>query len=347
MFSILYQVGDPISRLRGQKIDSNQVVQLIRDNGFDKPFHERYWHWLSGFVRGDWGTDFVSNESVFSEVTAKMPATLELLGAALIVTMLIAIPVGVLGARFRYSLFDNVASGLSYLGFATPTFFVGLMLQLLAIQMKLSGWGIVLLVVGIGLMLLSIRRHMRRSSLVLAGVGVGLVGLGVLFFRFRQGDLFLYTAKRTSAFGSGGLFTIDHLQHLILPVMTITLISIATWSRYLRSSMIDVLNQDYLRTARAKGLSERRVVYRHAMRNAMIPLITIVAIDAAALFQGAIVTETVFAWPGIGSLLITAVRDQNIPVAMAITMIGAVMVVLFNLLADVAYSIADPRIRLS
>jgi peptide/nickel transport system permease protein len=347
MFTILYQVGDPIGKLRGQKIDAEEVGRLLRENGFDKPFHERYWHWLSGFVRGDWGTSFQSNRSVFREVMDRMPATLELLGAALVVTLLIAVPVGVLGARFRYSLFDNLASGLSYLGFATPTFFLGLMLQLMAIQMKETGWGVILLVIGITLVLVSLRRTMRRSHWTLAAVGGVVAVLGVVFFRFHQGDLFLNTAQRTTAYEDNGLLSLDHLRHLVLPVMTITLISIATWSRYLRSSMIDVLNQDYLRTARAKGLSERRVIYRHAMRNAMIPLITIMAIDAAALFQGAIVTETVFAWPGIGSTLITAVKDQNIPVAMAIVMIGATMVVLFNLVADVAYSIADPRIRLS
>ena len=347
MFTILYQVGDPIGKLRGQKIDPEAVAQLLRDNGFDKPFFERYWHWLNGFVTGDWGVSFQSDRPVFREVMDRMPATLELLGVALVVTLLIAVPVGILGARFRYSLFDNLASGLAYLGFATPTFFIGLMLQLLAIQMKETGWGVILLVIGSALVLLSLRRRMRRSHLALAASGAILLILGFVFLRYRQGDLFLNTAQRTTAYEEHGLLSLDHLRHLVLPVVTITLISIATWSRYLRSSMIDVLNQDYLRTARAKGLSERRVIYRHAMRNAMIPLITIMAIDAAALFQGAIVTETVFAWPGIGSTLITAVRDQNIPVAMAIVMIGAAMVVLFNLIADIAYSVADPRIRLS
>lgn len=347
MFSILYQVGDPINKLRGRKIDPQEVARLLHENGFDKPFHARYWHWLSGFVTGDWGTSFQSDRSVFSEVMDRMPATLELLGAALVVTLLIAVPVGILGARFRYSLFDNIASGLSYLGFATPTFFLGLMLQLMAIQMKRTGWGVILLVTGIVLVLVSLRKTMRRSHWTLAAVGLAVTILGVVFFRSHQGELFFNTAQRTTAYQDNGLLSIDHLKHLVLPVVTITLISIATWSRYLRSSMIDVLNQDYLRTARAKGLSERRVIYRHAMRNAMIPLITIMAIDAASLFQGAIVTESVFAWPGIGSTLITAVKDQNIPVAMAIVMIGAVMVVLFNLIADIAYSIADPRIRLS
>ena len=348
MFTILYQVGDPIGRLRGQKLDATEVARLLHENGFDKPFHERYWHWLSDFVRGDWGTSFQGNGTpVFSEVMGRMPATLELLGVALLATLLIAVPVGILGARFRYSLFDNIASGLSYLGFATPTFFIGLMLQLLAIQTKEIGWGIVLVVLGLALMLVSLRRRMTSSHFKLAAIGLGVLALGAVFFHFHQGSLLLNTAKRTTAYEDNGLLSLDHLRHLVLPVITITLISIASWSRYLRSSMIDVLNQDYLRTARATGLSERRVIYRHAMRNAMIPLITIMAIDAAGLFQGAIVTETVFAWPGIGSQLISAVRDQNIPIAMAIVMIGAVMVVLFNLVADIAYSIADPRIRLS
>lgn len=347
MFTILYNTGDPIAQLRGRRLDANEVGRLIEENGFNLPYFERYWKWLSGFVTGDWGLDFKSDRPVFTEVMEKFPATLELLGLALVVTLLVAVPIGVLAARFRYSFFDTVSSGASYLGFATPTFFVGLMLQLLAVAMKNTGWGMVLFFVGLAVMGLSLRGHMTRAQLTLALTGVGLAVIGALTYHAHQGEAFLATGQRTTAYLDKGLWSLDHVQHLVLPVITIVAISIATWSRYLRSSMIDVLNQDYLRTARAKGLTERRVVYRHAMRNALLPLITIMAIDAAALFQGAIVTETVFSWPGIGTQLFGAVKEQNIPVAMAIVMIGAIMVVLFNLFADIAYAMADPRIRLS
>jgi peptide/nickel transport system permease protein len=154
-----------------------------------------------------------------------------------------------------------------------------------------------------------------------------------------------YTVGLHSADQSG--FDLDYLRHLFLPVLTLTVQIIAGWSRYQRSAMLDVLNADYLRTARAKGLPERVVIGRHALRNAMLPLITVMAIDIAALFAGAVVTESVFAWPGIGTLFLQSALDRNVPIAMGIVMIGAITVIVFNLLADIGYSLADPRIRLA
>jgi peptide/nickel transport system permease protein len=130
-------------------------------------------------------------------------------------------------------------------------------------------------------------------------------------------------------------------------VVALSIISVAGWSRYQRSATLDVLNADYLRTARAKGLSERVVIGRHALRNALLPLITVMAIDIGALFSGAVVTESVFAWPGIGTLFVKSALDRNVPIAMGIVMFGALMIVAFNLIADVAYAVADPRIRLA
>jgi len=348
IFAILYEAGDPTASLRQtQRLDPASVAKILEENGFNDPFLERYWNWLAGFFTGDWGVSFKDQVPAFEEITGKLGATFELLGVALIVTLLIAVPIGVFSATRRYSTFDNVATGFAYLGFATPTFFVGLLLQLMAVSLNRNGWGVGLFAVGVVATLIGLKPLLRDRWVPTAAIGAAMLVLGLLYWSYNRGTALFFTGKRTTAYLDEGLWSIDHLKHLVLPVLTLTVISIATWSRYLRSSMLDVLNQDYLRTARAKGVGERSVVYRHALRNGTLPLITIMAIDAAAFFQGAVVTETVFSWDGIGSRLVQAVREQDIPIAMGIVMIGALMVVVFNILADIAYSIADPRIRLS
>lgn len=348
MFTILYQSGDPTASLRQTaKLDPTVVQALLEENGFNDPFLERYVNWVGGFVTGDWGTSFKDQTPAFEEITSKLGATVELLGVALIVTLIIAVPLGVIGATRRYSTFDNVTTGFAYVGFATPTFFVGLLLQLMAVSLNRNGWGVGLFALGVVVTLLGAKPLLKNRWVPTAAVGIVMIVLGAIYWSYNQGTAIFATGKRTTAYLNEGLWSVDHLQHLILPVITITVISIAAWSRYLRSSMLDVLSQDYLRTARAKGVSERSVIFRHALRNGTLPLITIMAIDAAAFFQGAVVTETVFSWDGIGSRLVQAVREQDIPIAMGIVMIGALMVVAFNIIADVAYSFADPRIRLS
>ena len=179
--------------------------------------------------------------------------------------------------------------------------------------------------------------------------GFLIVVLSLVFWNKAGGDgqLIFKTAGRFTDASTGSIFSVDHLQHLALPVITLSIVSIAGWSRYQRSTTIDVLSADYLRTARAKGLSERTVIGRHALRNALLPLITIAAIDIGAVFTGAVVTETVFGWPGIGRLFYDAALNRDITVAMGVVMLGAIMIVVFNLIADLAYAVADPRIRLS
>jgi peptide/nickel transport system permease protein len=401
MYLVLYKAGDPVARFRQiPGIRAEDLQRIIALNHLDDPWYKGYTQWLSGFVRGDWGTSATNQADTAAEVIFRsMPATLELLGGALIVSTLIGAPLGIYSAVRRYSGFDYSATAFAYLGYAMPTFLVGLLLQMFALWMQDHGWAVIPLTLGLVLVLAAvfrIARDLETRALVLVGgvlavvslvlwaavgtwaaapfvVAMGLLAAGAvrstraplpsriavvagaalaavslgLWDHFGgHGNLVFFTATRFSGAG-GSIWSLDHLRHLILPVVTLSVVSVAGWSRYQRSATLDVLNADYLRTARAKGLSERVVIGRHALRNALLPLITVMAIDIGALFAGAVVTESVFAWPGIGTLFVQSALDRNVPIAMGIVMFGALMIVAFNLIADIGYAVADPRIRLA
>ncbi len=351
MYLALYKAGDPVARFRAVPgLRADDLQRIIRINHLDESWYSGYWGWLRGFVTGDWGTSATDpSDTAAQEIGRRLPATLELLGGALVVSTLVGAGLGILSALRRASGFDHSATAFAYLGYATPTFLLGLLLQMFAIWMEGNGWAVIPFVAGLLLMLATVF-HVRRSrpALVTCAIGAGVAILALVFWGRLGGGghLLFYTQNRFSP-GSDSIWTLDHLRHLVLPVVTLSVISIAGWSRYQRSAMLDVLNADYLRTARAKGLSERAVIGRHALRNALLPLITVMAIDIALLFSGAVVTEQVFAWPGIGTLFLQSAQERNVPVAMGIVMIGAIAVIVFNLLADLAYSLADPRIRLA
>ena len=267
------------------------VVEAYRERlGVDQPVHIQYYRWLSAAVTGDLGTSFSTTRPVAEMIGERLPATLELMGAAFLFAAAIAIPLGVLSAVRQYSWFDHFGTGVSFVGIAMPVFWLALILQL--VFSVWLGW------------------------LPIAGTE---------------------TVGQTS-FG-------DHLLHLVLPTIVLSFNYIAGWSRYLRSSMLGVLRSDYVRTARAKGLPESRVVGVHAFRNALIPLLSIMALNLSSLFSGAIITETVFAWPGIGRLFVQAMFARDYPLLMGILMLGSLMVVVFNLVADLLYGYLDPRIR--
>ena len=191
----------------------------------------------------------------------------------------------------------------------------------------------------------------RRGLASRAALGAGLalvVGSAALWHRLGgDGQIVFYTGQRFSFGHEGEILSLNHLQHLVLPVLTLSLINIAVWSRFQRAGMIEQLRADYVTSARARGLSERRIVWAHALRACLAPIVTLVALDLGAMFAGAVVTETVFSWPGMGRLLRDAALARDINVAMGIVMIGAVAVVVFNLVADLAYAALDPRIDLS
>ena len=263
-----------------------------------------------GVLLGDFGLSWkvLRDRPVTDLLASRLPKTIELLGLQSLLSILIGIPLGVYSAVRQYSRFDYIFTSLAFMGSAMPTFFFGIVLILVfSIIPKDAGW--MYLPAGLS-------ESIRDYSIPI----IGAVEAGSLKDRF---------------------------LHLILPLSVLTMVNIAGWSRFVRASMLEVMRQDYVRTARAKGLSERVVIMRHAFRNALIPFITIVVFTLPGLFGGAIITESIFAWPGMGLLYIKALGDFDYPVAMSIFFILAVLTVIAILLRDVLYTLVDPRIRLS
>jgi len=263
-----------------------------------------------GVLRGDFGLSWrlLRDRPVSDLIVSRLPKTLQLIGLSTLLSLLIGIPLGVYSAVRQYSRFDYIFTSLAFMGSAMPTFFFGIVVILLfSILPKGAGW-----------------------PYVPAGLSESVRG---------------YSIPLIGEVDAGSIK--DRLLHLILPVAVLTFVSIAGYSRFVRASMLEVMKQDYVRTARAKGLSERAVIMKHAFRNALIPFITIVVFTIPGLFAGAIITESIFAWPGMGRLYLLALDSYDYPVAMAIFFILAVLTVLATLLRDVLYTVVDPRIRLS
>lgn len=274
----------------GRQVDPEVVEEYRERLGIDRPLPVQYVRWLSAAAAGDLGVSYSAKRPVTSVILERLPATLELMGAAFLLAALVALVLGTVSALRQYSWFDHMGTGLSFLGIAMPVFWFGLIAQLV--------------------------------------FGVHLEWLPV-------------SGRRTIGVNELG----DHLAHLVLPAVVLSLRYVAGWSRYLRSSLLAALRADYVRTARAKGLAEATVVGVHGLRNALIPVVSIMALNLAGLFSGAVITETIFAWPGIGRLFVDAMFARDYPVLMGTLLLGSVMVVLFNLAADVVYGVLDPRIR--
>ena len=296
-FMLIYlSPGDPIDRFRTPTVRPEQLEGLIRLYGLDRPLPEQFISWITTYVQvwrpEAWGYSFLDGQPVLQKILARLPATLLLGGAALGITVLIAIPLGILAAVRQYSWADRIITSLATVGYAIPSFLLGLYLLFLG--------GVVL----------------RWFPLF------GMESFG------REGE------------------ALDIGWHMVLPVLSLSLQQIAGWSRYVRAAMLEVLHQDYIRTARAKGLARSRITFRHALRNALIPVITLIGLTIPTLLGGAAITETIFSWPGVGFMGVEAVAQRDYPVVLAFVMIGGVGVVLGNLAADVCYALADPRIKL-
>jgi peptide/nickel transport system permease protein len=281
---------------------------IIHQWGLDQPVYIQYFKWLQSMVTGSWGTSFFLHRPVRDVIIQRLPATVILMITAYLLTEILALPAGIIAAIRRYSFFDQFVTFFSYVGYSMPTFWLGLML---------------LLIFAVFIPILPVA--------------------GVVDIRM-TGAPFL-TADYNAWFGQHPIQGIlDVLRHIILPATTIAIVGIAGDSRFMRASMLDAIHQDYVRTARAKGLSERSVILKHALRNALLPVVTNIAIEMPLLFSGAVVTESIYSWPGMGQAFFQALEASDYPLLMGILTVSAVLIVLFNILADVAYAYIDPRI---
>jgi peptide/nickel transport system permease protein len=294
LFTILALApGDPFEELASNPNIPPEIAASLRVKfGLDDPIALRYLHWLLAMLHGDWGFSFASRVNVDTLILQRLPATLFVIGSSQILALTIALPIGVLSATRPYSLFDQIASTLAFVGFSLPTFFTGLLF----------------------ILLFSI--HLNLLPMV-----------------FRS-DLNV----------AGWRWYLEECRQAAMPVAVLGLFQGASWLRYVRSAVLDVVHLDFVTTARAKGLAEPAVILRHVVRNALIPVVTLVALQMPAVFGGAIVTEQIFRVPGIGSLLISAILANDTPVIMAVTFVFACLVILFNLVADILYGWLDPRI---
>jgi peptide/nickel transport system permease protein len=291
--------GGPMGAyVRRGNFSDEDLRRLEEKLGLNAPIYVQYAKWLQRVVRLDFGQSISERRPVTASIWDRLPNTLYLMGTAWIITILIAIPIGVLSAIKQYSWFDHAITGLTFVGQSVPIFWLGLILILV--------------------FYLTLDNPFSGEPLLPAG---GMYTLGK-DFSFR-----------------------DRVVHLILPVTMLAASWVAWYTRFLRASMLEVIHQDYVRTARAKGLREQVVIMRHAFRNAAIPLVTLMALDLPLIFSGALFTEVIFAWPGMGRLFFAAADRRDYPLLMAIIMITATLIVLSNLLADVIYALLDPRIR--
>jgi peptide/nickel transport system permease protein len=313
--------GDPVRFIMGQKSDP-QAEQRIREKwGLDKPWYVQYGRFLSSAVKGDLGESHVKFGQPVSEILrSKFVNTAILTIAAMVIAILIGVSVGILSAIRPNTILDYIAMTGALLGISAPVFWLGMMLYIVFISRfhVISGEGFI-------------------DTFTWVHLKVGSLKFSFPYF-FQQLKF---------ATGSGYItFIIPYFhEKLVLPAITLGTIPMAIIARMTRSSMLEVLNLDYIRTARAKGLSEYRVITRHALKNALIPIITVVGTQFAYLLAGAVLTETVFAWPGLGSAVVESIRQRDYPIVMGAVMLFAFVFVIVNLVVDVLYAIVDPRIR--
>jgi peptide/nickel transport system permease protein len=297
IFTAVSLAGDPTSNIRSNPQFSTVTLKhLQHEYHLDRSVPVRYWFWVKDIFQHKFGISLKTSQPIWPDITRTMGHTAQFIIIAELLAMVLGITVGIFSAIKQYSLFDYFFTSVSFLGYAMPTFWLALLLQILFVDIYLH-W------------------HVR----------------------------IFYTSGLNNV--GQGMWSIDRLQHLALPIITITTISFALYSRYMRASMLDVINTDYVRTARAKGLPEWRVIMRHVFRNALIPIVTIAALNFGGILGGAIVTETVFSLDGIGFFFIQKLGQLDIYAVMAYLVVTATIIIVFNLIADILYGYLDPRIR--
>ncbi|MGE5658312.1 MAG: ABC transporter permease [Actinomycetota bacterium] len=286
--------GDPMSEFASNPAITAEVRENLRRSlGLDQPIYIRYCKWAMAFIRGDMGYSFNGSSPVSALILQRLPTTLWVVGSAYLLSVLLAIPLGMISAIKRRSFWDQLITTVAFLGFSLPTFFTGLLFIIIfSVQLK--------------------------------------------WFPF------IYDSTlQVTDFSS----FLAQVKQSIMPVTVLTLFQTAYMMRFVRASMLEQLHQDYVRTAYAKGLSQLAAINRHVLRNALIPVVTLVALDIPAIFTGALITEKVFRVPGIGALLVDSIYRSDTPVIMAITFIYAILITIFNLIADLLYTCLDPRVN--
>lgn len=300
IFTFVSLVSDPLAFIRMTPDVSEQTLKNLEDRKhLNEPIPVRYLYWVQDALTNGFGTTTVQDRPILPDLWRVMKNTIQLVVAAELLAILVAVGIGVYSALRQYSAFDYTATTFSFVGLATPVFWLALMFQVLV----------------------------------------------VYIYNWTGHRLFPISNLNDVDPGTGLTFVVDRAHHLVLPVLVLMIASIATYSRYMRASMLEVVNADYVRTARAKGLSEQQVTMKHAFRNALIPLVTLVALNFGVLLAGAVVTETVFALDGMGFYFIAALGVGDPYPIMAWLMVTATLVIVFNLVADIAYGYLDPRVR--
>ena len=309
-FSLIHLApGDPARTMAGEHASQRTINAIKEKYGLDKPLYIQYGIWLNRALHGDMGRSIVSNEYVTKEIFDRFPNTFELTFFAMILAIAIGTMAGIISASKQYSALDYTFMGIALFGLSMPVFWLGIMLMMI--------FGVYLRWLPIG----------------------GRINILIPFHRIT--GFYLLDSIITGNFAA----LISTLRYLILPSTALATIPMATIARVSRSSMLEVLRQDFIRTERAKGLSERVVIYKHAVRNAMIPVITVIGLNFGLLLAGAILTETVFSWPGIGRYVVNAVRMRDYPAVQGCVLFFAFVFVIVNLVTDIIYVYIDPRIH--
>ena len=309
-FSLMHLApGDPARTMAGEHASSRTINAIREKYGLDKPLYVQYGVWLGNVFRGDLGRSIASNEYVTKEILDRLPNTFELALLAMILAILVGTVAGIISASKQYSALDYTFMGIALFGVSMPVFWLGIMLMMI--------FGVYLRWLPIG----------------------GRIDIVISFHRIT--GFYILDSIITGNFAA----LVSTLRYLILPSVALATIPMATIARVTRSSMLEVLRQDFIRTERAKGLSERVVIYKHAVRNAMIPVVTVIGLDFGLLLAGAILTETVFSWPGIGRYVVNAVRMRDYPAVQGSVMFFALVFVVVNLITDIVYVYIDPRIH--
>jgi peptide/nickel transport system permease protein len=296
-FTFVSLAGNPTLQLRSNPRFSVNTMHLIEQRyHLDRPIPIRYVYWVQDVFTHKLGKSLSTLQPIWPDIQRTLGHTTQIIVLSELLAIILGIAVGIFSAIRQYSPFDYVFTSISFLGYAMPTFWLALLLQILFVDIYLK-WNVRI----------------------------------------------FYTAGLNSP--HEGTWSLDRLQHLALPVMTLCIISFALYSRYMRASMLDVINSDYVRTARAKGLPERHIILRHVVRNALIPIVTIASLNVGGLLGGAIITESVFSLDGIGAYFIQKLQSTDLYAVMAYLLVTSIIIIVFNLIADVLYGYLDPRIR--